>query len=79
MPQKFRLNRSIIATESRDGRPEIVYLPEGAEILTADSISSGFSDPPNRLVSVEWEHHVVSAFAVDIRERAKPLRSALEV
>jgi len=80
MPQqRFRLNRSIIATESRAGRPEIIYLPEGAEILTTDQISPSLSDPPNRQVSVEWEHHVVFAFAVDIRERAKPLRSAQEV
>jgi hypothetical protein len=74
MPQRFRLNASIIATESRAGWQEIVYLPEGAEILVMDPISPSPSDPPNRQVSVEWEHHLVTAFAVDIQERGKPLR-----
>jgi hypothetical protein len=75
--QRFRLNAAVIATTASSGRSEIVYLPEGAEILAIDPVGSNLADPPNLRVSVEWEHNVFSAFAVDIRERSEPLRSCL--
>jgi hypothetical protein len=71
--QRFRLRAAVIATTRGPERSRIVYLPEGTEILAIDPIPSEHAGPPNRQVSVEWEHQVFSAFAVDIQERGEAL------
>jgi len=74
--QRFRLKAAVIATTRLPERVQLVYLPEGAEILAIDPVPGDTSDSPNRQVCVEWDHQVFSAFAVDIQERGEALMGA---
>jgi hypothetical protein len=51
-------------------------VPEGAEVVAIDDISTSVPDESNRQVGIQWEGCTLSMFLVDIQERCERIQAA---
>jgi hypothetical protein len=71
MPNTYRLLKETSVVVTKDGKPDIITIPEGGVITVHEAplVEAG-------LVPVEWESQTVKMFAVDLERRAKLVREA---
>jgi hypothetical protein len=76
--RRLRLRVTTVATPQAEGKPSIVEVPEGAELVAIDDIPTDVPDESNRQVSIQWEGRTLSMFLVDIQQRCEWIQAAIK-
>ena len=74
--QRLRLRVKTVATTQDEGKPLIVEVPEGAELVAIDDIPTDVPDGSNRQVCIQWEGRTLSMFLIDIQQRCERIQAA---
>ena len=74
--QRLRLRVKTVATTQDEGKPLIVEVPEGAELIAIDDIPTDVPHESNRQVSIKWEGRTLAMFLVDIQQRCERIQAA---